>query len=130
MGIYRTIVADPPWDYGRDALRWPTGPARRAETEIRRAPMDYDSMTAAQIARIPVVDFAEEDARLWLWATSAHLPEALAVLRCWGFDYRQTVVWRMIGNPSPFGGSVAPNHAELPETRRGGQHLLEEIQHG
>ena len=31
----------------------------------------------------------------------------------WGFRYRQMLVWHKTGNPSPFGGSVAPNHAEF-----------------
>jgi N6-adenosine-specific RNA methylase IME4 len=35
------------------------------------------------------------------------------VLRAWGFEYRQTLVWHKTGNPSPFGGTVAPNHAEF-----------------
>lgn len=113
MGIYRTIVADPPWDYGRYAKRWPTGPERRAGTEIRRAPMAYTAMPDLEIAALPVADWAAADCRLWLWATSAHLPAAVDVVRAWGFDYRQTLVWHKTGNPSPFGGSVAPNHAEF-----------------
>jgi N6-adenosine-specific RNA methylase IME4 len=31
----------------------------------------------------------------------------------WGFRYTQTLVWRKTGNPSPFGGSVAPIHNEF-----------------
>jgi N6-adenosine-specific RNA methylase IME4 len=110
--VYRTIVADPPWDYEQDRKRWPSithggkGPALHK-------PIPYDPMSLAEIEALPVADVAEGDARLFLWATSKHMQEAFAVQTAWGFAYKQTLVWRKTGNPTPFGGSVAPNHAEF-----------------
>ena len=105
---YRTIVADPPWDYGRNEsvsfTHGGTGPRLLK-------PFTYPSMGGDAIAAIPVAGVAEADSRLFLWATNRHLPLAFHVVRAWGFRYKQTLVWKKTGNPSPFGGSVAPNHA-------------------
>ncbi len=59
-----------------------------------------------------MAELAAPNCRLFLWTTNRYLPDAFGVARSWGFTYRQTLVWHKTGNPSPFGGSVAPNHAE------------------
>lgn len=114
---YATIVADPPWDYGADHERWPSSPTSGRGGKIRPSVthhgMPYAPLTLAAIEAIPVAEFAADDCRLFLWSTSRFLPSALRLLEAWGFAYRQTTVWRKTGNPSPFGGSVAPNHAEF-----------------
>lgn len=109
---YRTIVADPPWDYGADAKRWPSI-THGGKGPTKHKPFTYSPMTVEAIERLPVGTLADHpDARLFLWTTSRHLPFAFGVAAAWGFEYRQTLVWHKTGNPSPFGGSVAPNHAE------------------
>lgn len=110
-GRYRTIVADPPWDYGADAARqpqWNTG----AEGVTRR-PMPYRALSIDAIEALPVYDYADRDARLFLWTTNRFLHAAFHVIPAWGFEYRQTLVWHKTHGPSPWGGSVAPNHAEF-----------------
>jgi N6-adenosine-specific RNA methylase IME4 len=67
---------------------------------------------------------AEPDCWLFLWATNRYLPKAFDVLEVWGFEYRQTLVWHKTGNPSPFGGSIAPNHAEFLLVARQGRATL------
>lgn len=112
---FKTIVADPPWKYegfasdptsGRDLTA-----AQRQPIKIEALP--YQSMTVEQICALPVVKMADADCRLFLWTTNRYLPDAFRVMAAWGFGYKQTLVWRKTGNPSPFGGSVAPNHAEF-----------------
>jgi N6-adenosine-specific RNA methylase IME4 len=108
---YRTIVADP---------RGPSsfGPSSRHE-------LPYPQMTVAEIARLPIADLAEADAHIYLWTTNRYLPLAFGLLSVWGFQYRQTIVWRKTGCPSPFAASLAPNHAEyLLFARRGNLPLL------
>jgi N6-adenosine-specific RNA methylase IME4 len=34
-----------------------------------------------------------DDSALFLWATSPLLPEAVRVMKAWGFEYRTTLVW-------------------------------------
>ena len=69
-------------------------------------------MTIEAISALPIADLADRHARIFLWTTNRFLPGAFDVLRAWGFSYKQTIVWHKDGNPSPWGGSVAPNHAE------------------
>lgn len=110
---YATIAADPPWSYGRDDRRFPSFPGSAGNQTRTETTMGYETMSAEDICRIPVGRVAARDCRLFLWATSKHLPAAMSVLACWGFEYRQTLVWHKTGRPTPFGGSVAPNHAEF-----------------
>lgn len=111
MSAYATIVADPPWHY--DGFATMPGLARKAfERTVKIKPLPYGSMSVDEICAIPVDGIAASDSRLFLWATNRYLPDAFTVLATWGFIYKQTLVWRKSGNPSPFGGSVAPNHAE------------------
>lgn len=107
---YSTVVADPPWEYpGRLSIpggNRPTGP-------INVQPMTFSTMRTDEVAGLPVRELAATDASLFLWTTSAYLPAGMAVMASWGFAYQQTLVWRKTGNPTPFGGRVAPNHAEF-----------------
>ncbi len=79
-GIYRTICADPPWQYGN--------------TSTRGAAEDhYPTMTVEELCVLPVVDWADEQAHLYLWTTNGFLREAFDVLAAWGFEYKTTLVW-------------------------------------
>lgn len=107
---YRTIVADPPWEYeGFASAHTIKGKAQPVTVKA----LPYASMSVDQIKALPVALLAAKDARLFLWTTDRYLPSAFEVLAAWGFIYRQTLVWRKTGNPSPFGGSVAPIHNEF-----------------
>jgi N6-adenosine-specific RNA methylase IME4 len=64
---YRTIVADPPWDVGRGP-DWGSGGASRALT--------YSVMDVDAIAALPVREFAESRAHLYLWTIERGRPEA------------------------------------------------------
>lgn len=106
-GRYRTIVADPPWDYpgGVSAGGTPGKPVTSYE-------LPYSSMTLDEIKALRVSDVALDDAWLALWTTNRYLVHAFNVLDAWGFTYRQCLVWHKLG-PSPFGGTWAPNGAEF-----------------
>jgi len=99
---YRTIVADPPWDYGKKTWASIThgGTGPRIEREL-----PYATMTLDAISALPVAMLADTDCRLFLWTTNRHLPNAVGVLDAWEFRYTQGLVWRKTGNPSPFAGS-------------------------
>lgn len=112
MGKYQTIVADPPWHYEGFATG-PGNPRKGRARELKTTDLPYDSMSLDEIKDLPVADLAAADCHLWLWTTSRYLPDAFSVIGAWGFSYRQALVWHKTGNPSPFGGSVAPIHAEF-----------------
>ncbi len=107
---YRTIVADPPWEYepfvsiNRTVGKW---------SERVEKPLPYESMTVDEIKRLPVGDLADPSgAFLWLWTTNRYLRDGFDVMGAWGFTYRQAIVWHKV-NGTPFASSVAPNHAEF-----------------
>jgi N6-adenosine-specific RNA methylase IME4 len=103
---YRTIVADPPWHY--EAM--PIGGAKAGTFGAARS-LSYSSMSYEEIMALPVCELAAADAVLWLWTTNRWLPRSFAVVRAWGFEYRQTLVWGK-NNPMPV-GSVGPSAAEF-----------------
>jgi N6-adenosine-specific RNA methylase IME4 len=77
-GPFRTIVADPPWDFSNRGSR-------------AAAVNHYKTMSVQDIAwPLPPT---EENAHLYLWTTDAHIEEALYVARSWGFTYKQLLTW-------------------------------------
>jgi N6-adenosine-specific RNA methylase IME4 len=110
---YRTIVADPPWPYPEGFARSQGGRWANGTSEMARRVLPYGSMTLDEIKALPVPDLAARDARVFMWTTNRYLRDGFDVLDAWGFAYKQTLVWHKTGNPTPFGGSVAPIHAEF-----------------
>lgn len=102
---YRTIVADPPWDYPEG---FALGPGHGI---LEQRPMPYAPMGFEEIADLPVYRLAETDCRLFLWTTNRYLEDAFTVMRAWRFRYRQTLVWHKTDANLP--ASVAPNSAEF-----------------
>lgn len=87
---YRTIVADPPWQYERMGgnYAWRQG-CPSGET----LHLDYPTMPVEEIAALPVADLADKDAHLYLWTTQKYLPDAYEVARRWGFSVSCALVW-------------------------------------
>jgi N6-adenosine-specific RNA methylase IME4 len=84
-GKYRVLYADPPWSYGN------TQP-----DDFREQRDHYAVMGMEELAALPVRELAEDDAVLFLWATSPVLPEALALAKAWGFTYKASFVWHKL----------------------------------
>lgn len=80
MKKYKTIIADPPWQYENGACE---GAAER----------QYAVMSNADIYALPVAELAAEDAVLLLWATFPKLREALETIAAWGFRYITGFPW-------------------------------------
>ncbi len=101
---YRTIVADPPWKVkagsAGGAYKVVNGVQVWNNAGMPTRDLSYDSMTLDAIKALPVADFAEDDAHLYLWTTNGYLPHAFDVIRAWGFTYSTTLVWCK----TPFGG--------------------------
>lgn len=118
---YQTIVADPPWPYPDDHRGLGIGRGSRAwaggSRERRKPP--YSSMTVEEIAALPVRDFSEGRAHLYLWTTSRHLPVSFGIIEAWGFRYAQTLTWAKPPGPAMLGGSFAPSTEFVLFCRRG-----------
>jgi len=78
------VLADPPWPH-----------ANGSRTNSGKSPK-YPLMNLREIAALAstVGTLSGEDAVLYLWATTPHLPGAIDVLRAWGFIYRSFHVWQ------------------------------------
>jgi N6-adenosine-specific RNA methylase IME4 len=120
---YRTIVADPPWEYGP----WPgqigrKGNRVRPDVALNRAhkkPIGYQTMTVAEIAALPVANLAEIDAHLYLWTTNRYLPDAFGIVKAWGFRYAQLLVWCKTPMGLGPGGTFANSAEYVLFCRRG-----------
>ncbi len=54
----------------------------------------YPTMTADELCMLPVAELAARDSALFLWATFPKLPEALRLVKEWGFTYKGVAfVW-------------------------------------
>ena len=84
---YNTIYADPPWQFQNR-----TGKVAPENKKLMR----YETMTLNDIKALPVADIAGEKAHLYLWVPNALLPDGLAVMDAWGFEYKGNIVWEKV----------------------------------
>lgn len=80
--LYNVIYADPPWRFE---------PWSRETGMDRAADNHYPTMTIDRLSALEPP--AADDCVLFLWATAPMLPEALSVMKVWGFSYKSHCVW-------------------------------------
>lgn len=74
-GLYPIIYADPPWAYDDAGCNG-------------AAAAHYSTMSTGAIADIPVAQLAAKDAVMFMWATYPKMPDALELIKAWGFTYK------------------------------------------
>ncbi len=84
---FATILADPPWRFVNR-----TGKMAPEHRRLSR----YGTMSADEIAALPVSQVAAPTAHLYLWVPNALLPEGLKVMEAWGFQYKTNIVWHKL----------------------------------
>jgi N6-adenosine-specific RNA methylase IME4 len=84
---FGTILADPPWQFQNR-----TGKVAPEHKRLSR----YGTMKLNEIEDLPVAEAAQPTAHLYLWVPNALLPDGLAVMRAWGFEYKSNIVWHKI----------------------------------
>lgn len=84
---YRTIYADPPWQFQNR-----TGKMAPEHKRLTR----YSTMKLDEIKQLPVSSVADEKCHLYLWVPNALLPDGLAVMQAWGFEYKTNIIWEKI----------------------------------
>ncbi len=80
-GKFRTIVIDPAWTF----------PGQH------RGRPDYATMSYEQLLALPVSEWAADECHLYLWSTNATLPQALELMSCWSFQYKNVLTWMKPG---------------------------------
>ncbi len=105
---YAAILADPPWRFLNR-----TGKIAPEHKRLSR----YDTLSFEEIQQIPVQSVAAAKSHLYLWVPNALLPEGLAVMKAWGFNYKSNIVWHKVrkdGGPDGRGvGFYFRNTTEL-----------------
>lgn len=84
---YRTIYADPPWQFQNR-----TGKVAPEHKRLNR----YTTLTLSDIKTLPVAEVAADKCHLYLWVPNALLPEGLEVMKAWGFEYKTNLVWEKV----------------------------------
>lgn len=98
---YRTIVADPPWTYNA-TKGLPTRGYKPSTPEAH-----YRTMSNADIAAVPVSEWADVNAHLYLWVTNPRLygerhnreVQPIDIMEAWGFRYVTLLTWHKLGSP-------------------------------
>lgn len=107
MTRYRTIVADPPWEHNDEARPGWSWRGGRPSGETR--PLDYSTLTVAEIAALPVKRMADYGGHLYLWTTTAFLRDAYDVVDAWGFHSPIVLVWHKPSRGFAPGGTFQNN---------------------
>ena len=81
---YQIIYADPCWNY-----KGQTQHAGKKNSDTGGALKHYPTMTLKQLLELkPMIDdMADKDCLIYMWTSSPHLDQAIALLKGWGFDY-------------------------------------------
>ncbi len=82
MKKYKIIYVDPPWSYNL----FP-GSAEE-KTKSRTASSHYEVMRFIDILDLPVQEILDKDCALFMWVTYPIMPEALRIIKQWGFSYK------------------------------------------
>jgi len=84
---FGTILADPPWRFTNR-----TGKVAPEHKRLSR----YGTLTFAEIEALPIGQIAASVSHLYLWCPNALLPQGLAAMQAWGFQYKSNIVWHKI----------------------------------
>lgn len=84
---FSTILADPPWQFQNR-----TGKVAPEHKRLNR----YSTMSLEEIKKLPVASASADTTHLYLWVPNALLPEGMAVLMAWGFQYKSNLIWHKI----------------------------------
>ena len=86
---YAVIYADPPWDYKGQLQH-----AGAGNNDTGGAVRHFPTVTTADLKHLPILEIADDNCLLFLWATSPHLDQAIDLGKAWGFDWATVAfVW-------------------------------------
>lgn len=117
MTLYRTIVADPPWDtktgpsWGKLDKSEPLNPRSHA--------LAYPTMSVSEIKGLQVQELSDEKAHLYLWTTNGYLEAAYDVVRAWGFTPSTLLTWCKPPKGIGLGGAFSLTTEFVLFSRRG-----------
>lgn len=84
---YQILYADPPWDYAGHKQH-------DKKNDVKSAINHYSTMKLNDLKAIPIEEQCHKDALLFMWTSSPHLPQAIELMKAWGFEYKTIAfVW-------------------------------------
>lgn len=90
MNKYQIILADPPWSYSN---------FQGKGSYFGDVSRHYKTMSYKELKALPVENIADKNCILFMWATFPNLPEAINLIKDWGFEYKTTgFVWVKMTN--------------------------------
>jgi hypothetical protein len=85
---FAILYADPPWEYANVQHNGKGKPTTGG------AATHYPTMTLDQLKRLDVPFITADDALLFMWSSSPHLDQAVALMKAWGFSWATVAfVW-------------------------------------
>jgi N6-adenosine-specific RNA methylase IME4 len=75
---YKILYIDPPWKFATWSNK---GKGRSADRH-------YRTMSIEDIKSLPVGELADKDCVLFIWVLNSMLPQALEVIKAWGFEFK------------------------------------------
>jgi len=84
---FNTILADPPWRFN-DRYR-------KNSPEYKNV-YRYPTLGLNEIKKLPVDFIANKPSHLYLWVPNALLPDGLEIMKEWGFQYKNNLIWHKI----------------------------------
>ena len=86
---YGIIYADPPWDYKGQLQHTGVG-GKESGGAIRH----YPTVSVSEMATWDIAAISEENCLLFMWSSSPHLDQAVALGKAWGFQWATVAfVW-------------------------------------
>ncbi len=125
MQKYKTIVADPPWKYGK----WGAGSnvTRDIRADVQNLPLPYSFMSLDEIAALPIPDLADDDCELYVWTTQKYLEHTFPLIRGWGFKVCETLTWCKEPRGTGQGGLFTPTTEFIVHGRKGKMPIKQRI---
>lgn len=88
-GRFEIVYADPPWDYKGQLQH--AGPRSR---DTGGAVKHYPTVTLDMLCELDVPRITATDSLLFMWSSSPHLDQAIALGKAWGFEWATVAfVW-------------------------------------
>lgn len=83
---YQIIYADPPWSYDD-----------KMKNHSFSLDHEYETQDLSWIKNLKIEELADNNCCLFLWAVSPLLPEAIEIIKAWGFKFKTVAfVWNKI----------------------------------
>jgi len=112
-GHFTVAYVDPPWSYQTWSHRG----------QGKGASQHYEVQPAEWLEMLPIAQLMAADAAMFLWVPQPFIPDAVQILKCWGFNYR-TVAFYWIKMPArwtPESGRIRPRLGLGYHTRSGAE---------